>query len=239
MAGLARRGLGGQGRRALAQLLAACAACGALAFAGVAAAQEIQLTGPLASDDSPGSGTRYFRHLQEDVAARRDATVWISLGGTPAPEKVAAPFFGAGAEISNPVTTFGRLDGQPGELRWGPWGEAWVDTVGGRAEGGLFAQLYLFGHRRHGTLDLRFGAGYGEDSLGRTPHAAITIAAGPRYVEAVPWHETIRSDDGQPRTPQLVCGWRLFLSGRRTIEPEARFWVTGGLELELGFTARD
>jgi hypothetical protein len=151
---------------------------------------------------------------------------------------VAGGFYGLGAQITYPVLWLRRALGVFGELRWGPWGQMWADGSGGRAEGGLTAQLYLYGRRVHSPVDIRLGGGYGEDALGRVPHVALTISAGPRYVEAVPWHETIHSEDGDPRTPQLIAGWRLWLSGRRTVEDEAIFWVSGGVELELGFTGR-
>lgn len=193
---------------------AAIGAC-LLASWGSAGAQEIRITGPLAGAPA-GPRVRFGRH---------DASFWLGLGGSPAPEELAGPWTGLGAQV-----TFGALRvGRGSELRWGPWGQMWMDGVGGRAEGGLLAQLFRRweDEQRYGVLDLRLGGGGGKSAAGDAPHLSVTIAGGPRYFEG----PSARDEDA----PSLVVGWRLFLSGRRTIEQDARTWVSGGLELELGF----
>jgi hypothetical protein len=96
----------------------------------------------------------------------------------------------------------------------------------------------VYGRGVHAPIDLRFGGGAGEDGLSDAPHLSLTLSAGRRYVEGVPAFSDLHSDDGQPRTPQLIAGFRFFVSGRRTVEPAARTWVTAGVELDLGFTGR-
>lgn len=219
-------------RCARAGSLACALATGVLAAPPPAQAQEIRVTGPLGDRD------KVFALMAETVTSRHDAYLWLALGGTAAPEKGASSFHGAGAEITNSLLGLSRVLGIPTELRWGPWGQMWLDGVGGRAEGGLAVQLYAYRPGVHVPVELRLGGGYGEDSLGRTPHLSVTVAAGARYIEGVPWHETIQSDDGQPRTPQLIAGWRLFVSARRTVEAAPVYWLSGGVEAELGFTAR-
>ncbi len=216
------------GGRALARA-SFCAALAAGVFtAQPAGAQEIRLgAGRLARE-------QIYAVTGEHIPRRTDAWMWLALGGTPAPERAASPFGGLGAQISNIVVRIGSTGAFPTELRWGPWGQLWADGFGGRAEGGLAAQIYLFGRGVHTPVDVRFGGGYGQDTLGKTPHLAVTISSGPRYIEGVSWHNELNGLEA----PQLVAGWRFFLTGRRTIEPEARYWVTGGIELELGITVR-
>lgn len=203
----------------------------ALASAGAARAQEIRISGPLSRET-------LYAVTGRDIAARTDAYGWLELGGTPAPDKAAGPFGALGFAITNAGLFTTGLIGSPSELRWGPWGQVAMDGVGGRAEGGLAAQLYLYGRRAHAPVDLRLGAGYGEDALGRTPHVVLTISGGRRRIEGVSWPPLTDRHGEEIEVPQLVAGFRLFLSARRTIEDAPQFWVTGGVELELGATLR-
>lgn len=235
----ARRDAGARGLAALCRPPAArgrasarawfCAALlAALGASPRARAQEIRIAGPLAT------ATEIYAVTGQHIPKRTDSWLWLSLGGTPAPDRAAGPFGGLGGQITNGLVRLPGLGPFPSELRWGPWGQLWADGTGGRAEGGLAAQLYLIGRGVHTPVDVRFGAGYGEDTLGKTPHLALTISGGPRYIEGVSWHHVVQ----QIEVPQLLAGWRFFLSGRRTLEAAPHYWVTGGIELELGTTWR-
>ncbi|MFO0591480.1 MAG: hypothetical protein U0441_28290 [Polyangiaceae bacterium] len=215
-----------------ARVLGASLGLAGLWLSGSAGAQEIKLNGPLATTPD------LYAVTADDIAARTDVTAWLSLGATPAPARAAGPFVGGGAEVSLPVKRLTGVLGRPSELRWGPWGQAWVDAVGGRYEGGLLAQLYLFGPRVHSPFDVRVGGGAGDDALGKAPHVALTLSGGPRYIEAVRWpaYHDERGEELSP--PQLVAGWRFFFSARRTLDAAGQIWVTVGVELELGQTFR-
>lgn len=222
----------GSGLRGI-RLLAGAIATASLGVAAPSLAQEIRLTGPLAS-----AGETIYAVTERDVMARTEAYGWIQLGGTPAPDKASGPFGALGAQITNTAfRTTGYLN-TPSDLRWGPWGQASIDGVGGRAEGGLAAQLYFYRRRAHAPVDVRFGGGYGEDALGRTPHLVLTIAGGRRWIEGVSWPPLTDRHGEEIEVPQLVSGFRFFLSLRGTIEERPRYWVTGGIELELGVTLR-
>jgi hypothetical protein len=222
------------GLRGRAGACAALAAAAALGCPRPAQAQEITLKGPL------GRAHDVFDVMTQAVAVRRDASVWLSLGGSGnlAPDEAAASFSGAGAQITHALAVTSGLLGVPSELRWGPWGQVWTDGVGARGEGGLAAQLYVYRRGFHVPVDVRLGGGYGDDALGRSPHLALTIAGGPRCIEGVPAFSELHARNGRLATPQLIAGWRLFVSGRRTVEPGAQYWVSAGVELELGLTAR-
>jgi hypothetical protein len=213
-------------------VLVALAAAAALSRPRPAAAQEIKLTGPLAGS------TNLLEAVGDRVTARHDVVGWLAFGGTPAPERAAASFSGLGAQITGPLGFAHRRLGFPAELRWGAWGQMWSDGRGGRGEGGLALQLYFFGRHAHSPVDLRLGAGRGDDLHGRSSHLTITVSGGPRYIEAVPWPGRIDRRGQSVPLPQLVAGWRFFLSARRTLDEFETLWVSGGVELELGFTER-
>lgn len=193
---------------------------GVLCFASPAQAQEVRLTGPLAGASAMPL-TRAHWH---------DGSVWAALGASILQEQNTAFMTALGAQL-----TFGaaRLSYRT-QLRWGPWGQMMTDGTGGRAEGGLLAQLFQRAPSRISALDVRIGAGSGKDAAGVAPHWSVTITAGPRYFEE-PSCSSCRPDDA----PLLLLGWRLFASARSTFEREPVVWLAGGIEMELGVVNAD
>jgi hypothetical protein len=161
------------------------------ALEGPADAQQLVLNGPLDTCDL------VLRHYY--VPARIEWAVWAAGGVIGTFDRPASLALGIGAEATMGVF---RYDGFParrwkdhfddehrnrGELRLGPWGQAETRSAGALVEAGLTMHLgglndNLRFPNTYVMFDLRVGAGTGQYTTLRSPHAMIALGIGYRTV---------------------------------------------------------
>jgi hypothetical protein len=204
----------------------------ALALPRPAAAQEIQISGPLQDC--------ILLLVHDTVPAAAETSWWLTGGGGVRLADGGSDglgILGAGAEVTVGLTTFGspRRYGGPVELRWGPWAGGLTDLGGVRVEGGLLMSVGQVRHAQWGTYALRIGGGFGDDGLGLAPHAVVTLTGGVRYVGAR-FHPRGACDPPAAQEPDaFATGARLFGSARAALEGEGLWQLTFGIELEPTF----
>jgi hypothetical protein len=197
-----------------------------------AAAQEIQIPGPLEACIT--------LLIREGVPAVSETSWWLSGGGGLRPVEStgdAVGVFGAGAEVTVGLTTFGssRRYGGAMELRWGPWTSLFTDIDGARAEGGLLLSLGQVRHAQWGTYALRIGGGFGDDGLGLAPHVVATVTGGVRHVKARYQDRGACDPPAKPKPDAFASGVRLFATSRAALEGDSVWQLTFGIELEPTF----
>lgn len=212
-------------------VLIALAFLSALALPRPAAAQMIQLDGPLDC---------ILTLVHDTVPAVAETSWWLTGGGGVLLTEGASDslgIFGAGAEVTAGLTTFGSKGryGGPVELRWGPWASVLTDLDGVRAEGGILMSVGQVRHAQWGTYALRLGGGLGEDGLGPASHAVVTLTGGVRHVAARYSPRGACDPHTVQKPTAFASGARLFGSARAAIEGEGLWQLTFGIELEPTF----
>jgi hypothetical protein len=193
--------------------VAIAAMCAITTMASSAAAQEIQLTGPLCGAPA--------------ARARRSVewATWLAGGGSWGAGEKARPSVATGSEL-----TFSSVTLAPAslELRWGPWAQIGTDFVGSRGEGGLAVALSDVMVGPVGFAGLRLGGGTGDDASGKRPHVVGTLFVGGRTAA-----HSARACATARRLDALEAGARIFVGLRRTLDGPPATWATVGAEFDL------
>jgi hypothetical protein len=221
--------------------LAATAALAVVLASSAAAAQEIQLTGPI------GGCRRLFCREDKGGPASVEWSSWLAGGGGVlhrAGGGNGAWTFGVGMEATAGLWTFssgtperphaGTLrSGDRFQLRGGPWASAVTDGKGIRGEGGVLV-LYSVDRKSPWIVPaVRLGAGWGNDQLGKVAHLVTVFTLGPRSAPDRWRRSTVESEPEAPLA--FVSGFRTFVMMRAAFAGDAPYQLTFGIELEPTF----
>jgi hypothetical protein len=209
---------------------------GALLLATLpAAAEEVQLTGPLKNAYS-------LALFREATPARWEWAYWNSLGALRSSTPAWGASGGIGAELTFGALTYPGFPSGPygpklgrAELRTGLWGQAVTRAAGGLVEAGLKLHLGALYHASWGTFDLRAGGGYGAFERERRPHVNITFNYGVRSTLSRYSQRGAHEPRPIPRQLALTSVARLFATYRREVSQQAASELVIGLELSPTF----